>query len=104
LLRLVRSCGALDLCCALRRLRCAAGRVEGGYRFGMPFYGVTPYAAVQAQNVFTPGYTETATAGTGAMAQAFASKSATSTRTELGSWMDTQVSTVLFRGRAASGR
>jgi uncharacterized protein with beta-barrel porin domain len=67
----------------------------------MPFYGVTPYAAVQAQSAFTPGYTETATAGAGATAQTLASKTTTSTRTELGSWMDTQVSTILFRGRAA---
>ena len=75
-----------------------AGRVEGGYRFGGPFNGVTPYAAVQAQSVFTPGYTETSTGGT---AQTFASKDTTATRTELGSWLDTRVNAVLFRGRAA---
>src|SRR5262245_41035278 len=34
------------------------GRLEGGYRFGMPYGGITPYAAIQAQNFHTPGYTE----------------------------------------------
>src|SRR5262249_58263896 len=72
-----------------------AGRVEGGYRFGGPFNGVTPYAAVQAQSVFTPGYTETSVGGT---AQTFASKDTTSTRTELGSCLATRVNAVLFRG------
>ena len=78
-----------------------AGRVEGGYRFGGAVYGVTPYAAVQVQSVFTPGYTEAAAVGAGGTAQTFASSSASSTRTELGSWLDTQVNAVLFRGRAA---
>lgn len=77
-----------------------AGRVEGGYRFGGPFNGVTPYAAVQVQSVFTPGYTETAAAG-GGTAQTFASRDTTATRTELGSWLDTRVNAVLLRGRAA---
>jgi uncharacterized protein with beta-barrel porin domain len=78
-----------------------AGRFEGGYRFGGPVYGVTPYTAVQVQSVFTPGYTEAAAVGAGGTAQTFASSSATSTRTELGSWVDTQVNVVMFRGRAA---
>jgi uncharacterized protein with beta-barrel porin domain len=77
-----------------------AGRVEGGYRFGGPFNGVTPYAAMQVQSVFTPGYTETAAAG-GGTAQTFASRDTTATRTELGSWLDTRVNAVLLRGRAA---
>src|SRR5262245_4961273 len=34
------------------------GRLEGGYRFATPYAGITPYAAIQAQNFHTPGYTE----------------------------------------------
>jgi subtilase-type serine protease len=79
-----------------------AGRVEGGYRFDVAYYyGITPYAAVQVQSVHTPGYTEVASAGAGGTAQTFASQDTTSTRTELGSWLDTRVNAVLFRGRAA---
>ena len=36
------------------------GRVEGGYRFGTYYGGVTPYAAIQAQSFHTPGYSESA--------------------------------------------
>jgi hypothetical protein len=35
------------------------GRLEGGYRFGMPNWEITPYAAIQAQSFHTPSYTET---------------------------------------------
>ena len=36
------------------------GRVEGGYRYAvLPTLGVTPYAALQAQDFNTPGYSET---------------------------------------------
>src|SRR6201997_337774 len=35
------------------------GRLEGGYRFGMPWGGITPYAAIQAQDFHTPNYSET---------------------------------------------
>jgi outer membrane autotransporter protein len=34
------------------------GRLEGGYRFATYYGGITPYAAIQAQNFHTPGYTE----------------------------------------------
>jgi outer membrane autotransporter protein len=33
------------------------GRLEGGYRFATPYAGITPYAAIQAQNFHTPGDT-----------------------------------------------
>src|SRR6201997_3282549 len=36
-----------------------SGRIESGYRFGTPYGGITPYAAIQAQSFHTPGYTET---------------------------------------------
>jgi hypothetical protein len=54
---------AADHMTATFNAQSVAGRIEGGYRFGDPFYGVTPYAAVQVQNVFTPDYTETLAAG-----------------------------------------
>jgi uncharacterized protein with beta-barrel porin domain len=90
---------AADHMTATFNAQSVAGRVEGGYRFGSLFYGVTPYAAVQVQNVFTPDYTETLAAG--GTSQTFQSKSTTSTRTELGSWVDSRVNGWTLRGRAA---
>jgi uncharacterized protein with beta-barrel porin domain len=64
------------------------GRVEGGYRLAWPMVAtVTPYAAVQAQSFFTPSYSETDTGG-GGFGLAFASRTATDTRTELGARFD----------------
>jgi outer membrane autotransporter protein len=62
-------------------------RVEGGYRFGVPLGGVTPYAAIQAQNFRTPSYSETDTNG-GGFALAYAARTATDTRSELGARFD----------------
>jgi uncharacterized protein with beta-barrel porin domain len=90
---------AADHMTATFNAQSVAGRIEGGYRFGDPFYGVTPYAAVQVQNVFTPDYTETLAAG--GTSQTFQSKSTSSTRTELGSWLDSRVNGWTLRGRAA---
>jgi subtilase-type serine protease len=90
---------AADHMTATFNAQSVAGRVEGGYRYGTAFYGFTPYAAVQVQNVFTPDYTETLAAG--GTAQTFQSKSTTSTRTELGSWVDYRVNGWTLRGRAA---
>ena len=90
---------AADHMTATFNAQSVAGRIEGGYRFGDPFYGVTPYAAVQVQNVFTPDYTETLAAG--GTSQTFQSKGTTSTRTELGSWVDSRVNGWTLRGRAA---
>ncbi|HLH90192.1 MAG TPA: autotransporter domain-containing protein [Xanthobacteraceae bacterium] len=72
-------------------------RVEGGYRYGMPWLSVTPYAAAQVQSIFLPSYGETATAGSNQFALNFASQTATTTRSELGGWLDH--STLLERGR-----
>src|SRR5215472_1508246 len=58
------------------------GRLEGGYRFGTPYGGLTPYAAIQAQSFHTPGYTETDTIA-GGFGLAFAARDATDTRSEL---------------------
>ena len=68
-------------------------RVEGGYR--LPFsasgggwaLGVTPYAAAQFQDFFTPGYGETDVTG-GGFGLSYAAMNATDVRTELGSRFD----------------
>ena len=64
------------------------GRIETGYRLAMRSVGVTPYAALQAVSVFAPAYGETATSGSGAFALSYASRTATTTRSELGAWFD----------------
>jgi autotransporter-associated beta strand protein len=63
------------------------GRVESGYRFGMPYGGITPYAAIQAQSFHTPGITETDGIADG-YALAFGSRNATDIRSELGARFD----------------
>jgi uncharacterized protein with beta-barrel porin domain len=59
------------------------GRVEGGYRFATIYGGLTPYAAIQAQNFHTPSYSE-ADLTSGGFALGFNSRNATDTRSELG--------------------
>jgi autotransporter-associated beta strand protein len=63
------------------------GRVESGYRFGVPVVGVTPYAAVQAQSFRTPGYSEVDGSG-GGFGLSYNSRTGTDTRSELGSRFD----------------
>ena len=63
------------------------GRVEGGYRLPWLMATVTPYAAVQAQSFSTPSYGETDLGG-GGFGLAFASRTATDTRSELGARFD----------------
>jgi outer membrane autotransporter protein len=63
------------------------GRVESGYRFMTIYGGLTPYAAIQAQNFRTPSYSETDLNG-GGFALAFNSRNATDTRSELGARFD----------------
>jgi autotransporter-associated beta strand protein len=63
-------------------------RVETGYRFAvLPALGVTPYAAVQAQDFHTPNYSETDLTG-GGFGLSYAAMNATDTRTELGARFD----------------
>jgi len=63
-------------------------RVEGGYRYAMlPTLGVTPYAALQAQDFHTPSYSETDVTG-GGFGLSYASMNATDVRSELGSRFD----------------
>jgi uncharacterized protein with beta-barrel porin domain len=63
-------------------------RIEGGYHVAMPFVRLTPYGAVQVQSIFIPAYGETATAGSTQFALNYAAQTATTTRTEIGSWFD----------------
>ena len=63
------------------------GRVESGYRFATIYGGLTPYAAVQAQNFRTPGYSE-ADLNAGGFALAYNGRTATDTRSELGGRFD----------------
>ena len=63
------------------------GRVEGGYRFATIYGGLTPYAAVQAQNFRTPAYSE-ADLTAGGFALGYNGRTATDTRSELGGRFD----------------
>jgi outer membrane autotransporter protein len=53
----------------------------------MPYGGITPYAAIQAQSFHTPGFTETDGIANG-FALGFGSRDATDTRSELGARFD----------------
>jgi outer membrane autotransporter protein len=66
------------------------GRLEGGYRLGWMFGGITPYAAIQAQSFRTPDYNETDVNGAG-FGLGFAGRTATDTRSELGARFDNQM-------------
>jgi GNAT superfamily N-acetyltransferase len=81
------------------------GRLEGGYRFGTPYGGITPYAAIQAQSFHTPGYTETDAIANG-FALTFNSRDAHDTRSELGTRFDRVLAVysnavLALRGRVA---
>ena len=63
-------------------------RLEGGYRYAvLPALGVTPYAALQAQDFHTPSYSETDVTG-GGFGLSYAAMSATDVRSELGARFD----------------
>jgi uncharacterized protein with beta-barrel porin domain len=65
-------------------------RIETGYRYAvLPKlgFGVTPYAALQAQDFHTPAYSETDLNG-GGFGLSYAAMNATDTRTELGARFD----------------
>jgi autotransporter-associated beta strand protein/probable HAF family extracellular repeat protein len=67
------------------------GRLEAGYRYGMPVkgasLGVTPYAALQSQSFHTPGYSETDLTG-GGFGLSYNAMNAIDTRSELGARFD----------------
>jgi outer membrane autotransporter protein len=81
------------------------GRIEGGYRLGMPAGGITPYAAVQAQSFRTPSYSEIDVSG-GGFGLAYNARTASDTRSELGARFDHAVALdpsklLTLRGRLA---
>jgi autotransporter-associated beta strand protein len=82
-----------------------SGRLEGGYRFATPWMGLTPYAAAQVTTFNLPNYGETAITGVNTFALSYASKTATSTRSELGLRTDKSFAVndaiLTLRGRAA---
>jgi autotransporter-associated beta strand protein len=64
-----------------------SGRVEGGYRFVTPWMngvGITPYAAGQFTTFDLPAYAEGVVSGANTFALAYAGKSVTAARSELG--------------------
>jgi autotransporter-associated beta strand protein len=81
------------------------GRIESGYRFGTPYGGITPYAAIQAQSFHTPGYTETDAIANG-FALTFNGRDASDTRSEVGTRFDRvlavySTAVLALRGRVA---
>jgi autotransporter-associated beta strand protein len=82
-----------------------SSRVEGGYRFVTPWMGVTPYAAAQFTTFDLPAYAEQVLSGANNFALAYAAKSVTASRSELGIRSDKsfamQDSILTLRGRAA---
>jgi outer membrane autotransporter protein len=65
------------------------GRSEAGYRIPVASWGVTPYAAVQAQIFLTPAYSENDVSG-GGFGLTYDAGNATDTRSELGARFDRQ--------------
>jgi outer membrane autotransporter protein len=85
-----------------------SGRVEGGYRFVMPWMGgvgITPYAAGQFTTFDLPAYAEQVLSGANTFARASGSKSVTDTRSELGVRTDKSFAAenaiLTLRGRVA---
>ena len=81
------------------------GRIEGGYRWGTPAAGVTPYAALQAQSFRTPNYQESDPTNSG-FALGYNARTGTDTRSELGARFDhvaavDRDAVVTLRGRLA---
>jgi uncharacterized protein with beta-barrel porin domain len=85
-----------------------AARLEGGYRYAVPvpgvIVGVTPYAALQAQDFHTPGYTETDLSG-GGFGLSYGSLNAANARSEIGARFDNlqivNSMPLILRGRLA---
>ena len=85
-----------------------AARVEAGYRYAVAanglIIGVTPYAALQAQDFHTPSYSETDLSG-GGFGLSYNAVNATDTRSELGARFDDLTTLnglpLVLRGRLA---
>jgi outer membrane autotransporter protein len=85
--------------------RATAGASKAAIVFGTSYGGITPYAAIQAQNFHTPGYTETGLIPNG-FALSFNGRDATDTRGELGARFDRVLAVytnavLALRGRVA---
>ena len=85
-----------------------SGRAETGYRLVAPWIGgvgITPYAAAQFTTFDLPAYAEQVVAGASTFALAYAAKSVTDTRSELGLRTDKsfalQDGALTLRGRLA---
>ena len=85
-----------------------SARVEGGNRTLLPWLGgigLTPYAAAQVVAFDLPAYAESVLSGAGTFALAYAAKTVTATRTELGLRSDKSYAVgdaiLTLRGRAA---
>jgi uncharacterized protein with beta-barrel porin domain len=82
-----------------------SGRLEGGYRVVSQGIGWTPYAAGQFTTFDLPAYAERAIVGANIFALAYAAKSVTATRSELGLRTDKSFAmedgVFTLRGRAA---
>ena len=81
------------------------GRLEGGYRFGEPDFGVIPYVAGEISALLTPSYSETTASGTPGSELSYASQTVTNERAEIGSWVEKvfhldNASTLWLRARA----
>jgi outer membrane autotransporter protein len=61
--------------------------IEGGYRFPLADFGITPYVALQAQSFHTPTYSETDLTA-GGFGLTYNARAATDTRSELGARFD----------------
>ena len=61
------------------------GRVEGGYRFGAPDAGITPYIAGEFSALRTPSYSES---GSSTLALSYNAQTQTNERAEVGLWAD----------------
>ena len=66
-----------------------SGRIEGGYRFGAPSLGFTPFAAAQFVVSALPGYSERVMSGPGLFALSYAGRDAVDRRGEIGLRADT---------------
>jgi autotransporter-associated beta strand protein len=85
-----------------------SGRIEGGYRYAIPWIGglgVTPYAAGQFATFDLPAYAESVLSGNNAFALSYGAMSVTDVRSEVGLRTDKSyailAAIVTLRGRVA---
>lgn len=85
-----------------------SGRLETGYRFDAPWFGITPYVAGQFVTFDLPSYSENAYAGSDTYALNYSSQRETMGRSELGISLDKSIAlsdgVFTMRGRIAWAR